>query len=242
MDPTVLATELAIRTVVRGLSVGEAARELEISRREAASLMMTESYQTARHEALQRLSRVFNREIDDQANRLRSMVPLALDKIQERLVEDWEGISPTDMRLLENVLDRGGLPRKTEIQQDVSITLDEETIKRIKQAELDLNAIEVIDAEWDYATQRGRGGADAGPGHDSAGRQVEGSHAVEGRKIDVLHGQERNRVRGPDDDLPRRYGPLDRESLVETEAGPGFAGAPQNQPVDDLGLAPTRRP
>lgn len=224
-NPEHEAYELAARITVYGQSLSEAAAAMGIRAQRAGQIAKDERYGRFAAMMQARLEEARELDLNDAVKMIRkTMFPNALARLDRIVVAEKE--NKVALRAIENVLDRGGLPRTQREEHDVKITLDQETVERLsiaasKHADL-MRTIELRSTEWSYAYQKPGGGERGGAPTATPG---------DGKAKLPFHGKG-DRVQRPDRHLPRGDGGVDSEA-VESEAGFSPARALEDLNLDD---------
>lgn len=219
------AQKLAFMVFCQGKTIMAAGRELEFSPTYAYKLADSETYRLCQMVINERLGLMLEGFMDEQQKRLQGMIPKALDRLEDVLVNSLQEGSV--LRAVENTLDRGGLPRQTKSEEKHIFTLSPEAIKLLLQGDKEADAVDLVKGEgFKYALER--------PDSKRSSERAEGEVEREGQEIHVLHGQVDNRLQGSGPGAPRSDEHVDRERPSE-EARLSPARSFEDLALDDSG-------
>ena len=214
------AAELVTQLVVLNRDLPAAAKAIGLKRKMAEEIVEGEVYKRLQASMLARLGVVEEAWQDQALKTLRASIPSVLAGLISLATDAQKDADK--LRAMENVLDRGGVERKSAAEVKHIVSLDKETVDRMALAAREADAIDVTVAnlsDFSYARQR----PTTSPIRNAEPqRQPAPGHAPTGQDLDLLHGQGRARLREPDDRLPRRDGELD-STPNEAQIRPGPA-------------------
>lgn len=199
--------ELVTHLIVLNQDLPTASKALGLKRRSIEELVASETFQRLKAGMLTRLGIVEEAWQDNALRKLRTAIPESIDKLVE--LRDCAEKDADKLRAVENILDRGGIERKSAAEIKHTVSLDQETVDRLSQAAAEVDAIDVTAAtlsDFAYAYQR----PTTAPLRDQPPTRANaGQLSPESKNLDLLHGQGRPGLRGPNPQLPRRDGELD---------------------------------
>lgn len=210
--------ELVTQLVVLNRDLPAAATALGLKKRQVRRLVESETFTRLKSGLLTRMGIIEEAWQDNALRRLRASIPSVLDGlIALTTAADKDA---DKLRAMENVLDRGGIERKSAAEIKHTVSLDQETVDRMALAAKEADAIDVTAnelADFAYARQR----PITNPLRNAESERAPARRdAPEGQDEHLLHGKGRPRLRGPDDRLPRSNGELDAEAN-EAQIRPG---------------------